>query len=605
MPASGGQPASSVQPQAPESPSALTLLAGFSQFEALPEPDDTLPEYGLSLIITTDGMPSSQWHPARGRDGYAPLVNTLAKGLAKKRTEAARPVVTTIGIGFQLVRRVAPFAHPAGSSPPSRPPTLPRRAQDSELLTKMSSTFLHMPDPGQIGPFIVNLLAAVRSTARLPEATGGSAANVCALIVSPAAALRQDVPAVTGYEGMTEIVIDESGNETLRIALGAVLYDQPRHLLLKTIESAGAFSVSLEVRGQVCMTTTSMDTKMADAGAQKIAEVQQLRLKAAATLTTCVTTQAASGQQADELVQPLVDLVAEIKGCSYASDAALTALANTLQKECIVATNSNHWNRWGAHYFRTLPCMLRAERRSNFRDECLQHFGKDARSREGVFETQSNMAELRFATLAPPEPSLLRPQYTAPTVGVPVAGGAQPATATPPPRPTVLPEEFMRGGGCFGPDARVLVAKGDGSCAQVKVSQIVAGDRLVGEEGRIAVVRCVVMTVCVGGRVQLTRLANGTELTEWHPVRDAAGHWRFPIMLGKRVVRATKYVYNFVLSPGHPTVLVDGLPCAALGHGLDAPVVAHPFWGTDACIVDLMSKPDWHTGRVVLQPRVV
>merc|ERR1719321_400915 len=99
-----------------------------------------------------------------------PLVNTLSKGLGKKRGDAAKPVVTTIGIGFQL---------------------------DSELLTKMSSTFLHMPDPGQIGPFIVNLLAAVRSTARLPEATGGSAANVCALIVSPAAALRQDVPAVT------------------------------------------------------------------------------------------------------------------------------------------------------------------------------------------------------------------------------------------------------------------------------------------------------------------------------------------------------------------------------------------------------------------------
>ena len=32
---------------------------------------------------------------------------------------------------------------------------------DSELLIKMSHSFLHMPDPGQIGPFIVNLLAAL------------------------------------------------------------------------------------------------------------------------------------------------------------------------------------------------------------------------------------------------------------------------------------------------------------------------------------------------------------------------------------------------------------------------------------------------------------
>ena len=35
---------------------------------------------------------------------FEPLVRTLKKGLAKKRTGAAIPDVTTIGIGFQLVR---------------------------------------------------------------------------------------------------------------------------------------------------------------------------------------------------------------------------------------------------------------------------------------------------------------------------------------------------------------------------------------------------------------------------------------------------------------------------------------------------------------------
>ncbi len=43
----------------------------------------------------------------------------------------------------------------------------------------------------------------------------------------------------------------------------------------------------------------------------------------------------------------------------------------------------------------TLPQMLRAERRSNFRDACLQEFGKDASGREGLFEQMSNDAEMR------------------------------------------------------------------------------------------------------------------------------------------------------------------------------------------------------------------
>ena len=59
------------------------------------------------------------------------------------------PVITAIGIGMQL---------------------------DSELLVSFSDTFLHMPDPGSVGPFMVNLLANLRSTARLPDPAGGSAA---------------------------------------------------------------------------------------------------------------------------------------------------------------------------------------------------------------------------------------------------------------------------------------------------------------------------------------------------------------------------------------------------------------------------------------------
>lgn len=258
--------------------------------------------------------------------------------------------------------------------------------------------------------------------------------------------------------------------------------------------------------------------------------------------------------------------------------------------EVLFAVHTDKWPTWGAHYCRTLPQMLRAERRSNFRDECLQAYGTDARGQTALFEELSGEAELCFATLTPPEPSLLASRRTS---------SGTPARAQ---NYVSMPDEFMRGGGCFGPTATVLRTSANGAPPQrVPVSLVRAGDGLVCDDGRVAPVRCVVMTECAGGKAQLTRLPNGTEITEWHPVLDAAtGRWHFPVMLGQQVVVEASHVYNFVLAPGFATVLVGGVPCAALGHGLDAPVVAHPYWGTRAVIDDLMSKPGWKQGRVVL-----
>ena len=86
---------------------------------------------------------------------------------------------------------------------------------------------------------------------------------------------------------------------------------------------------------------------------------------------------------------PLSAVLAEIRACPYAADPTFVALANTLEKECLLGAESENFRKWGAHYFRTLACMLKAERRSNFLDECLAHFGRDARSREALFEDQS------------------------------------------------------------------------------------------------------------------------------------------------------------------------------------------------------------------------
>lgn len=357
------------------------MTSGFSQFEKFAaDHSEDLSKYALNLVITTDGMPSSQWHPARGRDGYAPLTNSLMKSLVGKRGASARPVVTTIGIGFQL---------------------------DSDLLLSFSETFLHMPDPGQIGPFIVNLLAAVRCTARLPGPEG-EAANSCKLVIKPASALRTDAAPIPGYAAKTEQIIDEDGEECVRLNLGAILYDQPRHVLLKT--EAGErrpLSVSLELADRSIARADSTSLLDPTDAETKLARVQELRVKGMVALEEALSRE--SGATGDRQ-EPLTLLLSEISASPVAAVPAVKSLSNTIEKECLLGCEETNFRRWGAHYFRTLPCMLKAERRSNFRDECLQHFGKDVRLREALFEAQSNDAEMRFATLQPPEPSLLRPE---------------------------------------------------------------------------------------------------------------------------------------------------------------------------------------------------
>jgi len=239
---------------------------------------------------------------------------------------------------------------------------------------------------------------------------------------------------------------------------------------------------------------------------------------------------------------------------------------------------------WGRHYLVGLPIMLRLERRSNFRDLCLQDFGKDAGGSEGLFETLSNEAELVFAQLKPPEPSIVpRARDTAP-------------------RATYhsMPDEFMRGGGCFAHWCCVQALLADGTQVPRKAAEVQAGDTLRVEGGSgWARVRCVVTSRCPAGIAELCCVGK-LQITPWHPLL-ARGAWHFPaVCVSPSLVRCS-HVVNFVLETDH-VLMVEGVPCVTLGHGIEAPVAAHPFWGTAAVLDELRARdPEgWAAGCVVL-----
>ena len=140
-----------------------------------------------------------------------------------------------------------------------------------------SDCFLHMPDPGSVGPFMVNMLAAQRCTARLPDLSG-PAANDATLLLSPRSALA----GVPGYREHAKEATTATGEPALRLPLGAIRYDQPRHVVLELkhpLTSGIAITATIELHGKAAFTATS--AAAAPAAAPELVEAEKARLHCA------------------------------------------------------------------------------------------------------------------------------------------------------------------------------------------------------------------------------------------------------------------------------------------------------------------------------------
>jgi hypothetical protein len=83
------------------------------------------------------------------------------------------------------------------------------------------------------------------------------------------------------------------------------------------------------------------------------------------------------------------------------------------------------------------------------------------------------------------------------------------------------------------------------------------------------------------------------EITAKHPIR-VDGKWTLPV--GEP---ATGTVTNFVLDRCH-VLMVNGVECVTLGHGLTEPGVAHPYYG-GLILRDLAELPGWTNGFVEVE----
>ena len=98
----------------------------------------------------------------------------------------------------------------------------------------------------------------------------------------------------------------------------------------------------------------------------------------------------------------------------------------------------------------------------------------------------------------------------------------------------------------------------------------------------------------------MVELPGGARLTPYHPVFHD-GSWVFPIDIAEMSERPCDSVYNIILR-GAASVVVGGVPCISLGHGIEEGAAKHPYFGHQQAIEDVAKLPGFETGLVQLSP---
>jgi hypothetical protein len=392
---------------------------------------------------------------------------------------------------------------------------------------------------------------------------------------------------VLGYEGLNMV---ETRDGDTWVNLKHLIYDTPRHIVVQNDERLQFGLYQKLPTGQFVRIPVTIPTE--PLVNPELVTYHGLRQFNVEFMSNYLTSETLLGPMKDAMESHIIHL----SNVWDALGPMAGPMKNTIVNELMLGfSTSENFLKWGRHYARTLIPHLIRELRTNFRDEIMGSFILDVEGRDSLFEKESNKTETIFATLTPPPPSLLA--SPARSYDGPYSSLAAPASVA----PTTLPEEFMRGGGCFHPDNKVKRWAAHG-WEEIEMSRIRAGDNIATEGWGIVKVKCVVYINCPGEKAEFVKLGDDTNpvyITPWHPIR-VDGKWVFPkdYVGGETTIEDTPYVINLVLEDTH-IIQMSGYSAVTLGHGFQEDVVRHKFWGGDVIVV-LSLEPGWAWGSVTL-----
>jgi uncharacterized protein YegL len=257
--------------------------------------------------------------------------------------------------------------------------------------------------------------------------------------------------------------------------------------------------------------------------------------------------------------------------------------------------NKEYFLKWGRHY---LPALQRAhelQQCNNFKDPGIQNYGGE------LFGLIRDESDDIFCKLPPPTSNraVCRPMSSGgQRVGGRGGGGVAPVRSA----PIDMSQYNCRSSGCFHSDSNVLMQDGITTklCRDIKKGDVVFGGDSV---------KCIMRSQCKNSTIKLIHIdvskndnKKSLRLTPWHPVliNDV---WQFPLDVTSYPVSLQETqceaIYSFLLKKRGKEVIIDGIKCITMGHGIENDSVAtHPFFGTEEVVKCLEKCKGWQDGIV-------
>jgi hypothetical protein len=431
---------------------------------------------------------------------------------------------------------------------------------DSSLLVHLASagdgSYSFIPDAGFVGTVFVNTLSN--------------------LLVTMA---REVYLSLEAEEGATILGISggyrlqDAASSGMRVNLGTLQYEQTKDVIILMqvagrqpyLTVSGSYEGVGGVAGTMPMAEGALD-----------ADKMEVGVNVCRSRYVDVVQQVAEGlQQASISLQNAQALVAEAGAFIEQNEAAaspqVAALLEDLKGQTTEAVSKQDlYRKWGRHYVPSIMFAHHLQQCNNFKDPGVQGYGGP------LFQDVRDTSDDIFNTLPAPKPSIRR--------------------VTP-----VTPVHSMaayncRYGGCIDGSCQVHLASGESRF----IRDLKLGDVVESPGGYSAEVVCLVRTPCRGGRAHLVELSGGARLTPYHPVLQD-GSWVFPADIAELSEHPCDAVYNLVLR-GATAVVVGGVPCIALGHGIEEGAAKHPYFGQQQAIEDVAKLPGFEDGLVQLSP---
>jgi len=555
-----------------------------------------------SLLLLTDGQPNIV-PPA----GHIPELKRYLEGHSDLHFQ-----LNTFGFGYQL---------------------------DSQLLVELAKegngTFAFIPDAVIIGTTFVDCCANILSCAtqdatlhlQIPShssiqiAFHEGASNLTPSGGRPVAVAAYPTPSSTGLLGGLQST-DTSWGKIIR--LGPLQYGQQRDIVVQmsfkcppdfqNFSDADCYlTAALTFPNLVTSKDDHVETKGTTLRSSVDARIASVRSRfVEAAYMAVAMGVSGKGKEASKQMKSAVQCIDQaspkclvrVAGNVVADPRIESLRADVAGRATKALDGQARFKRWGKHYLRALGRSHQLQLCTNFMDKGLQVYGGEA------FRQLRGEGDQVFLNLPMP-----KPVDTRRLCDVAATGGT--AHRAPPP---VSNATYYGGGGggCFGGNATVSMIRcsdegGNSGIINVPVSDVGPGDKIkvvsapeANDSYSTATVRCVVRLVRPAGSNELITFPSGLCLTRSHPMfvngswqrpRDVAGHATNETASKKNGDPIT--VYNFVLDRTGVVPVVNGVPCAVLGHGLSEDVIAHRFLGNMNSITSNLSQlPGWSEGVV-------